>query len=146
MRPTFALHRRPLASTPQSNAAAPAPSATHGKVARFNVEHSDVDDMKQFYTQAFSLKEVYRHPDSSGNAPRSRVELGDGIGLSCSVVGILTTTPNDAARSATAVEGLPAAATFGAAPGLTIAVSNLVTSARHASKLGRVGEGAAWGY
>ena len=99
----------------------PTPPLT-GRVARFNIEHGDAAELKQFYVDAFQLRER-RLED--GN--RLRVELGDGIGLSCSVV----TFVGGPGKSI-----VPADAALVRAPGLTIAVSNLATTARQVVRRG----------
>jgi catechol 2,3-dioxygenase-like lactoylglutathione lyase family enzyme len=110
-----------------------------GRVARFTFEVADTAKSAKFYTDALGLR-------LAPQAAPQRVVAGDGLGLCADVVMLQAGGSSAAAARAAAASGLDGLE-FGDSeedplihPFLTIGVSNLKTSARHAKRqFGAVG-------
>lgn len=114
-------------------------SSSQGKVARFTLESSDLGKSASFFNDACGLR-------IAPQAAAQQIVAGDGIGLSCDLVlsqgGSKRGTANAGAAGALDTldcgedEDEPLIRPF-----MTIGVSNLKTSARHAKRqFGAVGQ------
>ena len=122
---------------PLRNSRAASSLVSSGKVARFTLESQDVSKASKFFTDAMGLKL------NNQSAPQCMI-AGDGLGLSCDVMVLQSgKAPAGTAAAAGGLDSLE----YGDSeedplihPFLTIGVSNLKTSARHAKRqFGSVG-------